>query len=368
MMARLRERLVRSWSRRGPLAYLLWPLSVLYGLATATHAALYRLGLRTRRGVAVPVVVVGNVLAGGAGKTPVVMALVRHLQRRGHQPGVLSRGYGRRGHGCREVHADSDPLEVGDEPLLIRQDTGAPTFVAARRAEAAQALVHRFPEVDIIVCDDGLQHHALRRDLEICVFDERGTGNGLLLPAGPLRERWPRSVDFVLCSAPTPNLRGFSLQRRLGSAARRADGSRCDLQELRRQHEAAGTALWAVAGIARPEIFFGMLRATGIALARTIALADHADFTQVDWSQSAGATLLCTEKDAAKLWKHRADAWAVPLELDIDADFWPAFDARVASLLSAKLSSLKPSAGPSDHGYPTSRTAGLSGDQGPPGI
>ncbi|MEO8856726.1 MAG: tetraacyldisaccharide 4'-kinase [Burkholderiaceae bacterium] len=330
---------MRSWNHRGPLSLLLWPVSVLYRLLAAANQQLYRRGLRTIESVATPVIVVGNVVAGGAGKTPVVMALVRHLQERGHRPGVVSRGYGRHSSDCRAVLDKSTAREVGDEPLLIRQSTGAPVFVAARRAQAAQALAKRFPEVDIVVCDDGLQHHSLRRDIEICVFDERGIGNGFLLPAGPLREAWPRPIDLVLTAAGSRGVDGFGMQRELASQVRRADGTQCALLQLQLQHEQSGVPLWAVAGVARPESFFAMLRAVGLRLARTVALSDHADFTAAEWSGTQGQTLLCTEKDATKLWQHRPDAWAVPLKLEIDAEFWPRFDALVDTALRSKLSS-----------------------------
>src|SRR5512139_1410138 len=188
--------LTGNWQRRSPLAWALWPLSLLMRVLVRLRQGLYLSGFLRRQPVPVPVIVVGNVVAGGAGKTPVVMALVQHLQAHGLHPGVISRGYGRSTRDCREVREDSPVGEVGDEPALIRRHTGAPVFVARRRIEAAHALLQAYPQTDVLVSDDGLQHYALARDIEICVFDDRGAGNGLLLPAGPLREPWPRYVDL----------------------------------------------------------------------------------------------------------------------------------------------------------------------------
>jgi tetraacyldisaccharide 4'-kinase len=149
---------------------------------------LYRVGIFKSERVPAAVVVVGNVLAGGVGKTPVVMALVRHFQSKGMAVGVVSRGYGRNTQGCREVTATSTPADMGDEPVLIKRRTGAAVFVASSRVDAARALLAQYPKTQVIVGDDGLQHYALQRDVEICVFDDRGVGNGFMLPAGPLRE------------------------------------------------------------------------------------------------------------------------------------------------------------------------------------
>ncbi|RYY51787.1 MAG: tetraacyldisaccharide 4'-kinase, partial [Comamonadaceae bacterium] len=206
----MRDALQRAWLRRGPLARLLWPVSLLYGALGALHRAAYRRGWLTVQRLPVPVVVVGNVVAGGAGKTPAVLALLDHLRQRGIAAGVVSRGYGRNGDACTEVLPDDDPARVGDEPLLLRRKSGAPVFVAARRAEAARALLAAYPATRVLLSDDGLQHHAMARDIEICVFDRRGIGNGWLLPAGPLREPWPRACDLVLHTGARPAFAGFT--------------------------------------------------------------------------------------------------------------------------------------------------------------
>jgi tetraacyldisaccharide 4'-kinase len=321
------SRLQSAWLRRGLLTCLLWPLSLLYAAIFAVRRLLYRLGwLRTER-VPVPVIVVGNVIAGGAGKTPVVMVVVQHLRERGLQVGVVSRGYGRRTEDCREVLGNSDPLDVGDEPALIHHATRAPVFVARTRIEAARALLAKHPATQVIVSDDGLQHLALDRDIEICVFDDRGIGNGWRLPAGPLREAWPREVDLVLHSGAQPAfVGGYTATRRLAPYALARDGSRVPLDSL------VGQPLIATAAIARPEGFFEMLRARGLTLAETVALPDHYDFDGWQRSRATGQTLVCTEKDAVKLWRQAPDALAVPLEFAPSPEFFDALDAKLSSL------------------------------------
>lgn len=318
-----------AWLRRGPLAWLLLPVAGVYALVSGVHRALYRLGLQHAERVPVPVVVVGNIVAGGAGKTPVVIAIAQHLLSRGIPCGVVSRGHGRRGTGCLQVTPASDPADVGDEPLLIASRCAVPVTVGKRRAEAVRALLAAHPGTRVVLSDDGLQHHALARDVEVLVFDDRGIGNGWLLPAGPLRERWPRRADLVVRGEKTKGLPGFVVRRRLATEAVRADGGRITLAELARSPCAA------VAGIARPEAFFEMLRTEGLQLATTLSMPDHHDFAGPLPDLPPALPLVCTEKDAVKLWKLRPDAWAVPLVLDIEGAFFTQLDA----LLGPKLSS-----------------------------
>lgn len=326
----MRQALQSAWLRRGALARALFPLSLLYRFALRLRAGLYRTGLLAIARAPVPVVVVGNVVAGGAGKTPVVMAIAERLTAQGLKVGLVSRGHGRRSGDCRPVTPGSDPAEVGDEPLLLATRCRLPVFVAARRPQAVQALLQAHPGTQVILSDDGLQHHAMARDVEICVFDRRGVGNGWLLPAGPLREPWPRAVDLVLRDAQAPGIEGFVVRRRLAGHARRADGARVDLRALAAKGECA-----ALAGIAQPQVFFDQLRAAGVRLRDTWALPDHHDFGDGGAWTSTALPLLCTEKDAAKLWRHRPDAWAVPLELDIDDAFWLALHERLGPRLSS---------------------------------
>lgn len=320
------QALQRAWLRRGPLACLLWPVSLLYRAIVALRAALYSAGVQHSRRARVPVVVVGNVVAGGSGKTPVVEAMANHLRERGVRVGIVSRGYGREGTDCREVRPGNDPRLVGDEPLLLSRSCGVPVFVAARRNEAIDALLSRYPETQVVVSDDGLQHLAMARALEICVFDARGTGNGWLLPAGPLREPWPRPVDFVIKAPAAPGIEGFDAVRRLETDAVRSDGSSVPLDSLH------GHAVVAVAGIGVPEAFFTMLEAAGLAIAHRVPLPDHADFAGIALPRGM---VVCTMKDAVKLWRTHPQALAVPLAVDIAPGFWAAFDLA----LDAKLSS-----------------------------
>lgn len=333
MRATLTHLLQRAWLQRGPLACALWPLSQLYRLLAAARGALYRVGVFARDRLPVPVVVVGNVVAGGAGKTPTTLAIACHLRDAGWHPGIVSRGHGRSTGDVRAVQPDSDPREVGDEPLLLRRRADVPVFVGRRRAEAGRALLAAHPQVNVLLCDDGLQHAALARDLEICVFDARGIGNGWLLPAGPLREPWPRAVDLVLATEPqaAPLAAAeapFVATRQLAAHAVRANGERVPLAALQ------GTPLTAVAAIARPQAFFAMLRAAGLTLERCVTLPDHDPYE--DFARRRGVrvseTLVCTEKDAPKLWRERPDALAVGLQLALPAGFLAALEARLARL------------------------------------
>ncbi|AVO42522.1 tetraacyldisaccharide 4'-kinase [Simplicispira suum] len=325
-----------SWRGRGATARLLWPLSFFYGALVRLRQRLYRLGwLRSSR-FAVPVIVVGNVVAGGAGKTPVVMALVQHLQARGRRPGVVSRGYGRSSQGTRFAERGSAAQEVGDEPALIARRCRAPVVVSEQRSDAAEALLAQHPDTDVIVCDDGLQHLALARDLEICVFGAQGVGNGWLLPAGPLREPWPRPVDWVLyAGSPPPDCAAacFEIVRSLAHSARTANGDAVALSDL------AEIPLVAVAGIAQPEDFFALLRSRGLVLAQALALPDHFDFDSWKPNIDKRQRLICTEKDAVKLWPRFPEALAVPLEVSIDPAFFAALDVRLDQLQRASLSS-----------------------------
>ena len=348
------------WARRGWQAHLLWPLSQVYRILSGTRRWLYGMGVLRAERLPVPVIVVGNVVVGGAGKTPTVLAILDHLKAQGWTPGVVSRGHGRRGEATREVLAETPADEGGDEPCLIRRVGQVPVFVARRRAQAARALLERHPAVDVLVCDDGLQHLALARDVAVAVFDDRGTGNGWLLPAGMLREPWPpRSVgapwpDMVLrqrresAADPAPlampaGMPVFVAQRRLADEAVGPLGERRALSAL------ANRPLLAVAGIARPDVFFDMLRERGLHPDETVALPDHAGPERylALLQRRSGGTLLCTEKDAVKLFaclsakpdKDGPSCWAVPLQLRPDAAFFDALDGRLAALPHGRLSS-----------------------------
>ena len=322
-MPSLHQLLPRIWQRRGVWAWLLWPLSWMYGALWAWRQLAYRQGWLASGHPGAFVIVVGNVVAGGAGKTPTTVALVQHLQSMGLRVGVVSRGHGRSAKDIRAVHADSSPAQVGDEPLLIHRHTQAPVWVGAARLQTARQLLQTHPDTQVIVCDDGLQHLALQRDLEICLMDDRGTGNGWMLPAGPLREPWPRLVDLLLYThGQKTTADGFVARRQLADHAVNGLDHRCTLASL------LGQPVDAVAGLARPQVFFDMLQAHQLQLADTYALPDHDSFDQ--WHvTTSGRPLLCTEKDAVKLWAHQPEAWAVPLQMVPEPAFWQTLDARL---------------------------------------
>jgi tetraacyldisaccharide 4'-kinase len=324
------ERLQKSWysPKKDWLSLALLDVSWVYGGLVKLRRKLYASGVMNSTRVPVPVIVVGNVIAGGAGKTPIVMALAKLLQDQGWQPGIVSRGYGRKGLGVLEVLPDTPASESGDEPALIKSALSAPVFVASERAEAVLALLAAHPKTNVILCDDGLQHLALQRDIEICVFDERGIGNGRLLPAGPLREHWPREVDFILHRGDMDA--GFAIERKLADHALLADGTRIPLNDLV-QHE-----LTALAGIAHPDSFFNMLRERGLSLKQAIPLPDHYAFNSNQRIFHPSQRLICTEKDAVKLWKtplaQQCTIAAVPLLVTLPEAFTKALLEKLSSL------------------------------------
>lgn len=325
--------LERAWWRPRPclLSWLLWPLSWLY----RALAGLHRLAARPQR-IGRPVIVVGNLVVGGAGKTPTTIALVQLLRARGWTPGVVSRGHGRDAQGVAAVGADSRAAEVGDEPLLIHRRAQVPVVVGADRVAAARALVHTHPEVDIVVSDDGLQHHRLERDLQVIVFDERGAGNGLCLPAGPLRQPLPAALPphtLLLYNAPAPStpLPGFGSTRRLAGVLPLADWQRGLPAPADGWQALPGHRVRAVAGVAAPERFFAMLRAQGLEVDPQ-PLPDHHDFATLPWPDDPALDVLLTEKDAVKLpapLASKARVWVAPLDFGPD----PAFAAAVERLL-----------------------------------
>lgn len=331
--------LQQAWLTRGSLAVALLPLSAIFVLLSGIRRLLYQQGLLVARKLGVPVVVVGNLIAGGAGKTPTVIALVALLRRHGYTPGILSRGYGRRGKGeTLDVGAATPARECGDEPKLLYLRTGAPVMVGRNRVAAGAALLHAHPEVDVIVSDDGLQHLALARDAQVIVFDERGVGNGWLLPSGPLRESLSPSVPartvvlYNAASASTPwpgslGMRSLAGIVDLASWWQGRHASLGPLQALRAK------PLWAAAGIANPDRFFALLRGHGLVF-EALPLPDHCSFDTLPWPASA-ADVLVTEKDAVKIDPGRIGAtrvWVAALDFQTS----PAFEADLIALLPAR--------------------------------
>ncbi|WP_085314507.1 tetraacyldisaccharide 4'-kinase [Derxia lacustris] len=314
--ARLEAGLVRGWQRRGLVYWAFLDMSLLW-----RWIALWRRKRAAAQGtrVGVPVIVVGNVTVGGTGKTPTVIALVEALRARGFAPGVISRGHGRRGDAIQLVAPDTAPDLVGDEPALIVARTGVPMAVGADRVAAARALLAAHPGIDLLLSDDGLQHHALARDIELVLFDARGAGNRACLPAGPLREPADRPRDatlFVGCPVDATlsvNAPAFTLDIRPGAA-----WQLCAPERRRPLADWIGQPLQAAAGIGAPEKFFAMLRAHGLD-PRMLALPDHARFDASSFAALGPDDILITEKDAIKcraLPALAADArlWVVPID------------------------------------------------------
>lgn len=331
----LSQRLQRAWLRRGLLAYLLAPVSVVFCLLVHTRRGLYRAGVFRSQRLPVPLVIVGNLVVGGAGKTPTVLALVQRLRAAGWRPGVISRGHGRRGDGILDVQPDTAAADCGDEPLLLRLRAAVPVVVGRDRWAAGMELLRRHPQVDVIVCDDGLQHLRLARDVQVLVFDERGAGNGWLLPAGPLREPLPprippRSLVLYNAAAPSTALPGTAGRRLLTGATSLADwwdGVPTSGPALR---ALAGKPLLAVAGIAQPTRFFCMLGDAGLTV-DILALPDHHDYATLPWPPDTPDVVL-TEKDAVKL--RHADTGATRVWVaTLDFVTPPEFDRALLDLL-----------------------------------
>jgi len=319
--ARLEALLQRHWWQPRPrgLMRLLWPLSLAYG----GLAALARRQAVPQAGPAVPVLVVGNLVVGGAGKTPTVIALVLAFQAAGRRPGVISRGHGRQGHGVSAVTADASAQAVGDEPLLIRRRTQVPVWVGRDRSAAARGLCAAHPEVDVLLADDGLQHRRLRRDAELLVFDDRGVGNGQLLPAGPLREPLPvalgpqQRVIYTGQGVSTP-LPGGSGRRRLGRAWPLCAWLRDEAHAAVELHSLTDRPLLAVAGLAAPQKFFDMLSAAGLVF-DSLPLPDHHPYATLPWPAST-RDVLTTEKDAVKIDLAAlagTRVWVLPLDFQL---------------------------------------------------
>ncbi|MGY5957620.1 tetraacyldisaccharide 4'-kinase [Kosakonia sp. BK9b] len=298
--------IARIWSGESPLWLLLLPLSWLYGLVSVAIRYAYRLGLKKAWRAPVPVVVVGNLTAGGNGKTPVVIWLVEQLQQHGVRVGVVSRGYG----GKAErypllLEATTTTDQAGDEPVLIYQRTGAPVAVSPVRADAVNAVLAQH-SVQIIITDDGLQHYRLARDIEIVVIDGvRRFGNGWWLPAGPMRERASRlkTVNAIITNGGVAKTGEIPMRLRPGMAINLRTGERRNVSAL--------AHVVAMAGIGHPPRFFTTLAECGITPEKTVALADHQALSHADVRAlvQPGQTLIMTEKDAVKCRAFAEDNW-----------------------------------------------------------
>jgi len=318
----------QHWERVTPVSALLYPLSLIFGAVTAARRAAYRAGIFPSARLPVPVIVVGNIAVGGTGKTPLVLWLAQFLRGRGRTPGIVSRGYGGNEGAPRRVVPDSDPIVCGDEPVLLARRSGAEVWVGADRAAAARALLAAQPGCDVVVSDDGLQHYALARDIEISVVDaERGFGNGWLLPAGPLREPPSRlaDVDAVVLNEDGRGVFHPS-SGRIPSGALRCS-MRMEGREFRNLRQPAhrvgpeyfrGKRVHAVAGTARPERFFRHLQGMGLDFTPH-SFPDHHPFTASDVAFTPPEAVVMTEKDGVKC-RRFADTFQWELAVDAVPD------------------------------------------------
>ncbi|MCB5188414.1 tetraacyldisaccharide 4'-kinase [Methylobacillus caricis] len=308
--------LVEQWYHSGPWQIVLRPLSWLFGFLSFLRRQAYCLGIFKSHKLPVPVIVVGNISVGGTGKTPFVIWLVEQLQQQGWRPGIVSRGYGGSSGHTQSVDGDSLPQVVGDEPSLLAQRTGVPLYVGRKRARAARYLLKEFPSCNLIITDDGLQHYALQRDMEIVIVDgEREFGNGQLLPAGPLREKPSRlsQVDAVIFNGGAPAAGAYLMHMVPGKFHNLLDPTR------RVSADAfIGKRIHAVAGIGNPQRFFNQLLLMGLHV-DSHSFPDHHEFTPLDLQFAADDVILMTEKDAVKCVAFaQANWWFLPISAEID--------------------------------------------------
>lgn len=329
----------RYWYDDEPVPAIARALAEAYGAAAGLRRKLFQRGWLRSIHPGVPVIVVGNIIAGGAGKTPMTVALAGRLRVEGWKPGIASRGYGRRDtKRAHWVESGSDAGAVGDEPLLLARHTKCPVRVDRDRAAAARALVEA--GCDVVICDDGLQHYRLARDIEIEVIDgRRRYGNARLLPAGPLREppERGRRCDFRVLNLPPQASAaecGFGewpMRLHADHASPLVGGRPQSLESL------AGRRVHAVAGIGDPERFFSMLRGFGIGVVPH-AFADHHAYEPQDFAFGSPLPVLMTEKDAVKIPRGRASGFpiercfSVPVRAELPEAFWVALSDRLGAL------------------------------------
>ena len=302
---------MKHWMRRGALAWLLWPASLLFGVAVLVRRFFTR-----SLTAGIPVVVVGNLVVGGSGKTPLVLWIAEHLRGHGWHPAIVSRGYPLKIATPRAATIASEAAEVGDEPIVLARRSGCPVWVGADRVAVIRALREQHPEVDVVLLDDGLQHYRLARDLEIAVVDARGFGNGFLLPAGPLREPVSRlrSVDAVVSHG--ARVPGYAMALEGAELHRMTDA-----RERKPARAFAGAKVHAVAGIGDPDRFFLHLARLGLKPVPH-PFPDHHAFAPQELEFGDGLPVVLTEKDAVKLRAvARPQWWVLPVTAKLDPAF-----------------------------------------------
>lgn len=324
-MSGIAARVQRVWYDGERVPFWLAALVPVYRALRALHLATYRLGLRRIAHIGVPVIMVGNITAGGSGKTPLVIALVEALRARGMRPAIVSRGYGGSQRAAGVLDDTLDPRRYGDEPCLMRRRTGAQVAIGSDRAQAAVLLVKQ--GANVVIADDGLQNPSLARDIEICVIDgQRRFGNERLLPAGPLREPLDRlsRVDFRVCNGAGAEP-GEIAMRLMGEMAVSVAGA----LRTRPLSSFARQRVHAVAGIGNPARFFTGLQARGIDVVPH-AFPDHHAFVPADLEFGDRLPVLMTEKDAIKCVTFASpDVWCVPVSADLPSTFIDALVARL---------------------------------------
>ncbi|WP_445777698.1 tetraacyldisaccharide 4'-kinase [Shewanella sp.] len=322
----------RIWYHHHWAKWLLLPLSWLFGLVAMLRRNLFRLGVKSAHTVPVPVIVVGNITAGGSGKTPTVIYLIELLRQQGYTPGVISRGYGVDIQDCQVVYTGAKATDVGDEPAMIVARTQVPMVVGPKRVAAAYKLLAQF-DVDVIISDDGLQHYPLARDIEIALVDgERRYGNRCLIPAGPLREGLWRlnSVDFVINNG-GPVHHGEVLMSLTPAPLMPVTNSLVEpLTE--------GQPLVAMAAIGNPQRFFNTLTQLGYQLARTVEFNDHHVFSASELhALSHDNPLVMTEKDAVKCRDFaQSHWWYLPVNAKLTPEFDHAFLSQLKQVAQTK--------------------------------
>lgn len=322
----------RHWYRLTWLSIALLPLAAVFRLVAAARRGAFALGWMRSIRLPVPVIVVGNITAGGTGKTPLVIWLCGLLREHGYRPGIVSRGYG--GHGqTMAVDPQSDPAIAGDEPVLLAQRTLCPVWIGRDRAGAARALLAAHPECNLLISDDGLQHYRLARDVEVAVVDgQRGLGNGLPLPAGPLREGARRltQVDAVVINGAIEVALPVAAQFRMsldGSTFRNLlnPAFQAEAVDFGRRH------VHAVAGIGNPPRFFAQLQRLGLSFTAH-AFPDHHPYSPADLAFDDAEAIIMTEKDAIKC-RHfaRENHWMLAVEARLDPELGPLILDRLKS-------------------------------------
>ncbi len=331
------------WYRRNKIVWLLLPFSWLYCLLTVVRRKLYQTNIKKSYAAEVPVVVIGNIVAGGSGKTPLLIGLCEFILAKGYKVGVVSRGYGGSFSGIKQVTEKDDAAVVGDEPLMIHQRTGVPVVVSADRVAAVSYLLSH-DHCDIVLSDDGLQHYRMQRSLELAVIDaERKFGNGFCLPAGPLREQISRlnDVDLIIYNGKPAHVYAATNNKTDACAEQASDVSECSYQlkvtkiqrlnndESRELSGFAGRRVHAVAAIGNPLRFFRQLEAQGLSV-QAHAFPDHYQYQQEDFSGWSSDCIIMTEKDAVKC-RHLqlADAWVV----SVNSEFSTMLISRLEALL-----------------------------------